>query len=55
MADTSEYTVTIGGIEHTVLLSKEDAERYDAKPVAAKSAKPANKAASAANKAADSK
>lgn len=58
MADneTSEYTVEIGGLEHTVLLSEEDAKRYpDAKPVAAKSVKPANKAAAPANKGASEK
>lgn len=25
-SETSEYTVTVGGVEHTVLLSEEDAE-----------------------------
>lgn len=45
-----EYTVTINGIEHTMLLSPEDAERYgeDAKKVStsSKAAAPANKARS---------
>lgn len=41
-SETSEYTVTVGGVEHTVLLSEKDAE--------SKSAKPANKSATPANK-----
>lgn len=48
-----EYTVNIGGLEHTVQLNDEDAERYGetAKPVSTKSAeKPSNKARSASNK-----
>ncbi len=45
-----EYTVTIGGVEHTMLLTDEDAKRYG--PAAVKAAaKPANKARSASNKA----
>jgi hypothetical protein len=45
-----EYTVTINGIEHSMLLDKEDAERYgdDAKKssTAAKASTPANKSRS---------
>lgn len=37
------YTVTIGGVEHTMQLSDEDAKRLDAQPVKAAAA-PANKA-----------
>lgn len=51
MAETKEYTVTIGGLEHTMLLDDLDAERMGAKPVEAKAAvKPANKARTAQNK-----
>lgn len=45
-----EYTVTIGGIEHTVQLTDEDAKRLGAKPVETKQAAPANKARTASNK-----
>ena len=48
MGDTrTEYVVIIGGVEHTLLLSGEDAARYgDAATPAVKVAKaPANKAA----------
>lgn len=46
-----EYTVTIGGIDHTVQLSDEDASRLGAEPVATKeSAAPKNKARSAQSK-----
>lgn len=46
-----EYTVTIGGLEHTMLLTDEDAERMAAKPVALKeSVQPANKARDARDK-----
>lgn len=47
-----EYIVTINGIEHTMLLSAEDAERYGDsakkadKPATKKAAAPANKSAS---------
>lgn len=41
----NEYTVLIGGIEHTMLLDEADAKRLDAKAV-----KPANKAAAPQNK-----
>jgi hypothetical protein len=53
MADDnrSEYTVTINGIEHTMLLTAEDAEAYGDKAKKAgaatkKAAAPANKSAS---------
>lgn len=41
-----EYTVEIGGLEHTVLLTDEDAKRIDAKAVT-----PKNKQATPKNKA----
>lgn len=45
-----KYTVTIGGIEHTVQLSAEDAKKYpDAREVKA-AEKPANKSRTAQNK-----
>lgn len=47
------YTVTIGGVEHTVQLSDEDAKRYGdaATPVSTKEAEaPKNKARSAKSK-----
>lgn len=45
-----EYTVVIGGIEHTMLLTEEDAKRRDAKPVETKQAKSANKSRTPENK-----
>ncbi len=39
-----EYTVVIGGIEHTMQLSEEDAKRLDVSPVSKSAAAPANKA-----------
>jgi len=43
--DRREYTVTVGGVEHTVLLDSEDAKRFGARAVEAKRADaPANKA-----------
>lgn len=51
MADErSEYTVTIGGLEHTLLLDDDDAERYADAAVKGKTAKPANKARSSSAK-----
>jgi hypothetical protein len=57
VAELKEYVVTIGGIEHTVQLSAEDAKRYGDQAVEAKggtaenkSRKPANKADSASEK-----
>lgn len=53
MADNrKEYTVAINGVDHTVLLSPEDAERYGeaAREVKAAKAAPANKAATAQDK-----
>lgn len=46
-----EYTVTINGIEHTMLLTPEDAERYGenakkASSTSSKASTPANKARS---------
>jgi hypothetical protein len=57
MADNrKEYVVDIGGVEHVLLLSPDDAENYvgaKAKPGAAKAAaEAASKAQDAANKAA---
>jgi hypothetical protein len=46
-----QYTVTINGIEHTMQLDPDDAERYgDAAVKASKSAQPANKSATPTNK-----
>jgi hypothetical protein len=52
MADSRKsYTVTINGLEHTMLLAAEDAERYgDAAVEVKESAKPANKSRTAENK-----
>lgn len=51
MADSrKEYTVKIGGVEHTLLLSSEDAERYGDDAVLVKQAEPANKSRTASNK-----
>lgn len=47
----NEYTVTIGGVDHTMQLSDEDAKRLDAKPVSTKAADaPANKSRTAPKK-----
>lgn len=47
MADSrKEYEVEINSVKHTLLLTPEDAERYDG----AKERKVANKAGSASNK-----
>lgn len=49
----TQYVVTVGGIEHTMLLSADDAERYGdaAKRVTVKAVQPDNKARTApANK-----
>ena len=50
MADLKEYTVTIGGVEHTMQLSDEDAKRYGDAATAAKSSTASNKSATASNK-----
>jgi hypothetical protein len=52
MADQRKpYAVTINGLEHTLLLSAEDAARYGEAAVEVKeSPKPANKARTADNK-----
>lgn len=41
----TEYVVTVGGVEHTMLLTAEDADRYGdaAQRAKAKAAKPENK------------
>lgn len=45
MANRKAYTVTIGGLPHTLLLSDEDAARYGKAAVEVKEKpKPANKA-----------
>ena len=52
-ADRKSYTVTIGGIEHTMLLTDEAAKQYgdNARPVQVKAApKPANKSRTARDK-----
>lgn len=41
-----EYVVTIGGIDHTVLLDEDEAKARQAKPVS-KDASPANKSRTA--------
>ncbi len=51
MDENKEYTVEVGGMEHTFLLNDDDAKRYDAKRVAAKAATPANKSRTPENKA----
>ena len=45
-----EYTVTISGVEHTLLLSDEDAARYADAAVETKQAGAKDKARSASNK-----
>ena len=48
----SEYTVLVGGVEHTMLLTAEDAERYgeNAKKAGRKATEPENKSRTVANK-----
>lgn len=50
MADRKAYVLTIGGIEHTMLLTDEDAKRYGKAAKPAKAGTAANKGGSAANK-----
>jgi hypothetical protein len=54
MADEelSEYTVMINGVEHTMMLDKESADRYgdDASKVGGKAKTPTNKARTTGNK-----
>jgi hypothetical protein len=51
MADSRKsYTVTINGLEHTMLLTPEDAERYGDDAVETKQATPANKSRTVSNK-----
>jgi hypothetical protein len=45
---TQEYTVTINGIEHTMLLTQEDADRYG--DAAVKAGSTSNKARTTSNK-----
>lgn len=45
-----EYAVNIGGLEHTLLLSDEDAKRLDVKPATKAADAPANKARTSSNK-----
>jgi hypothetical protein len=47
-----EYTVTINGIDHTMLLDEEDAKRYGDKAVKAAKQSQTKKATAPANKAA---
>lgn len=52
-ADRSEYTLTLNGLEHTVLMTAEEAEKAGAVKdvkVESKQAEPANKARSARSK-----
>lgn len=44
------YTVEIGGVQHTLQLSDEDAKRYGDRAVAVKQAEPSNKSRQPANK-----
>lgn len=52
MSDRKEYTVTIGGLPHTMLLDADDARRLGDQAVEVKEAvPPANKARAPRNKA----
>lgn len=55
MPETKEYVIEIGGLEHTVLLSEDDAKARGLTEPAAKAKAPANKARTAANKGATEK
>jgi hypothetical protein len=48
--ELTEHTVMIGGLEHTMLLSEEDAARYEEAAPKSKAKTPANKARSAESK-----
>lgn len=48
--EPSEYTVDINGVEHTMLLTEEDAKRYGDSATKAKAKAPANKSSSASSK-----
>jgi hypothetical protein len=50
MADLKEYTVIIGGVEHTLQLSDEDAKRYGDAATPVKSSTASNKSSTASNK-----
>lgn len=48
--DLSEYTVTIGGVEHSMMLTSQDAERYGEHAKSAKASKVSTKARQPDNK-----
>lgn len=51
ISNVKEYTVIIGGLDHTMLLDDDEAKRRGAKPVQTKQAPaPANKARTVQNK-----
>lgn len=50
MAKLKEYTVDIGGVEHTLQLSDEDAKRYGDNATPVKSSTASNKSRSASDK-----
>lgn len=50
MSDLKKYRLTLGAVEHTVLLSDDDAARYGDRAVLVKQAAPANKKRTPANK-----
>ena len=51
MSDSrKEYTVDVGGIEHTMLLDEADAKRLDGKAVETKTRTPQHKAATPESK-----
>ena len=51
MADNRKpYTVNIGGVEHTLLLTEEDAARYGDAAVQTKAVSPSNKSSTPKNK-----
>ena len=50
VSDLQEYVVELGGVEHTFLLTEEEAKVRDAKPVQSKARAPRNKAREADNK-----
>lgn len=52
MDDRKRYVVTLGGLEHTLLLTAEGAKRYGSRAVEVKAKAPANKARTPRNKSA---
>lgn len=54
MADSddkrTEHVVTIGGVEHTMLLTDDDAKRLGAEAVGSKAKQPANKSRTTSDK-----